>query len=103
MSGRYEKVLDWALGAVLSVDYATVRGEVVDYSLVLLLTDVDGVKTIRIYNGSHGINEMHRYTRSVGKQNGVVFSHGTLGEGMNAAVATVERSYVAMIEGWRRA
>lgn len=103
MSGRYEKVLDWALGAVLSVDYTTVKGEVVDYSLVLQLKEGDGVKTIRVYDGAHGFNEMHRYGQEIGKGQGILVHRGTLGEGMNAAIETIEASYVAMIEGWRRA
>jgi hypothetical protein len=103
VSGRYEKVLDWGLGVVLFVDYTTLKGEVVDYSLALLLKEVDGVKTIRVYDGAHGFNEMHRYGQATGRQRGVQVHRGTLGEGMNAAIATIEASYVAMIEGWRGA
>lgn len=103
MSGHYQKVLDWDLGAVLSVAYTTVKGEVVDYSLVLLLNEVDGLKTIRVYDCAHGFNEMHRYGREIGKQPGVQVHRGTLGEGMNAAIEAIEVSYVAMIEGWRQA
>lgn len=103
MSGRYEKVLDWDLGAVLSVEYTTVKGDVVDYSLVLLLKEAGGRKTIRLYDGAHGVNEMHRYSRREGKQDGVVFSHSTLGEGMNEAIAAIESLFIAMIESWRRA
>jgi hypothetical protein len=88
--------------AVLSVDYTTGRGRVVDCTLVLLLEEVDGVKTIRVYDSAHGFNEMHRYSRRGGKRDGVVFSNATLGEGMNEAIAAIEFLYIAMIEGWRR-
>jgi hypothetical protein len=103
VSGSYGKVLDWALGVVLSVDYKTVRGKVVDYTLVLLLKEIDGVKTIRVYDSAHGFNEMHRYGRKAGKHEGVPVHPGTLAEGMNAAMADIEASFAAMIEGWKRA
>jgi hypothetical protein len=51
-------------------------------------------------DSSHGINEMHRYTRSGGKQKGVVFTGATLGEGMRMAMEDIKKSYLAMIEGW---
>jgi hypothetical protein len=59
-------------------------------------------KTVRVYDGAHGVNEMHRYTASRGKQPGTVFHSGTLGEGMRAAIAEVEHGYRGMIEGWER-
>lgn len=44
---------------------------------------------------------MHRYTRSGGKQKGVVYTAGaTLGEGMRMAMEDIKKSYLAMIEGW---
>ena len=45
---------------------------------------------------------MHRYTRSGGKEAGVPFHGGTLGEGMRVAISEVERGYREMIEGWER-
>lgn len=45
---------------------------------------------------------MHRYTRSGTKQSGEVFHSGTLGEGMRAAIASIESGYEAMIEAWQR-
>lgn len=45
---------------------------------------------------------MHRYTRSGGKQDGVEIHSGTLGEGMRSAQEEIKRSYIAMIEGWKR-
>jgi hypothetical protein len=52
----------------MDVDFKTVRPDVVDYSIVLL-ADVEGkLETIRVYDGAHGKNELHLYTRSGGKQ-----------------------------------
>lgn len=57
---------------------------------------------MRIYDGAHGVNEMHRFTRSTGKQAGVEVHSGTLSEGMRSAKEEIERSYRGMIEGWGR-
>lgn len=87
---------------VLLVDFTTVKGKVVDYTLILLLGwEEEERETVRVYDSSHGFNEMHRYARDVGKQTGARVHRGTLGEGMNAAIAQIEASYAAMIEGWR--
>ncbi len=43
----------------------------------------------------------YRYTRKLGKQPGVVFHRGTLGEGMRAAKQSIRDRYEEMIEGWR--
>jgi hypothetical protein len=102
MSSKYQDSLDATSGAELSVEFITVGREVVDYSIVLLLADVGGVETVRVYDGAHGENEMHRYSRDGGKQSGTIFHSGTLGEGMRAAIADVVRGHQAMIEGWER-
>lgn len=101
VSGRYDDILDYELGAMMSVDFMTARGEVVDYVVVLLLLTANGVETIRVYDSAHGFNEMHRYTRAGGKQIGTVFLIATLGEGMRAAIGDIKVGYLAMIEGWR--
>lgn len=85
----------------MAVDFSTVKGEVVHYSIVLLLATSNGVETIRVYDSAHGFNEMHRYTRAGGKQAGRVFHSGTLGEGMRAATEAVKAGHLEMIEGWR--
>jgi len=87
--------------ARLAVDFTTMQSEVVDYSIVLILVTSDGRETIRVYDGAHGFNEIHRYTRVGGKQNGKEFHSGTLGEGMRVAIAAIKKSYREMIEGWR--
>lgn len=102
MSARYRFVLDHRLGSVLRVEFSTSGGRIVDYAVVLLIAVGEAVATVRLYDAAHGFNEMHRYTRTDGKQQGVAFHPGTLGEGMRAAIAEMRRSYPQMIEGWER-
>jgi hypothetical protein len=102
MSALYQRVLDHLRGAVLHVEFTTDGREITDYAVVLLLAFDGATETIRVYDGAHGHNEMHRCTRSGGKQLGEPFHAGTLGEGMRAAIAEIERGYGEMIEGWKR-
>jgi hypothetical protein len=102
MTPDYGRLLDPALGASIRVEFTTERRTVSNYSVVLLVTEADGLHTVRVYDGAHGVNEMHRYTRSAGKQAGEVFDDGTLGDGMRAAIRQIETSYTAMIDAWRR-
>lgn len=53
-------------------------------------------------DSAHGFNEMHRYSRGGSKLDGVVFSSGTLGEGLRTAMLDIKERYLAMIEGWER-
>ncbi len=98
----YLRILDHVLGAMLSVEFTTEGREITDYAVVLLLEVGEATETIRVYDGAHGHNEMHRYTRSEAKQAGTPFHSGTLGEGMRAAIKEIEGSYREMIEGWER-
>lgn len=84
------------------VSFRTVRREVVDYTVVLLLPAASGVATVRVYGAAHGFNEMHRYARDGGKQPGIEVHSGNLGEGMRAAIQDIRDRYLAMIEGWER-
>ncbi len=102
MSAYYLRILDHVLGAMLRVEFSTDGREIIDYAVVLLLARDGPTETIRVYDGAHGHNEMHRYTRTAGKQPGEPFHAGTLGEGMRAAIDLVERGYGEMIEGWER-
>ncbi|HET8955361.1 MAG TPA: hypothetical protein VFN18_06865 [Solirubrobacterales bacterium] len=102
MGAYYQRVLDHFLGALLRVEFTTDGREITDYAVVLLLALDGSTETIRVYDGAHGHNEMHRYTRSDGKQPGEPFHAGTLGEGMRVAIAEIERGYGEMIEGWKR-
>lgn len=102
MSAYYLRVLDHALGVLLRVQFTTSGPQIVDYAVVLLLDTESGRETIRVYDSAHGHNEMHRYTRSGGKQAGTPFHSGTLGESMRDAIEQIESGYRQMIEGWER-
>lgn len=84
------------------MDFVTERGRVVDYRVVLLFETHEGMETIRVYDSAHGYNEMHRYTRTGGKQTGKLFHSGSLGEGMRTAIKDAEDGFTEMIEGWQR-
>jgi hypothetical protein len=97
----YIEDLDKARGIYLFVEFHRYRAEVLDYALVLAVEQGGRLRTVRVYDAAHGRNEMHRYTTKLGKQPGVVFHHGTLGEGMRAAKQSIRGGYEEMIEGWR--
>lgn len=98
----YIEELDLIRGIYMAVTFTTVGGEVTDYAIVLIAAHEGREETIRLYDGAHGHNEMHRYSAAKGKQSGVRFHSGTLGEGMRAAIDEIERGYDTMIEGWNR-
>lgn len=86
----------------MHLEFKTDRRDVVDYSIVLLV-EVDGeLETVRLYDGAHGENELHRFTRKGGKRPAEVVHHGDLGAGMRAAIDEIEQRYEAMIESWRK-
>lgn len=93
--------LDRAAGAWAYVEFTTHVQDVVDYSVVLLLEQAAQTETVRVYDGAHGVNELHRHTRRSGKQPAEVFHGGNLGVGMRVAIEAVRYSYRSMIEGWR--
>ncbi len=101
MSASFDIELDRALGAWLHVEFVTDRRDVADYAVVLLVADKEGIETVRLYDGAHAQNEMHRYTRTGGKQAAEIFHRGTLGAGMRVAIQTIKHSYRPMIEAWR--
>jgi hypothetical protein len=97
----YIEVLDKSRGVKLHVRFHRARSDVTDYALVLVV-HVDGrSETVRVYDSAHGCNEMHRYTRKLGKQPAEIFHRGTLGEGMRAAKESIKDGYEEMIDGWR--
>jgi hypothetical protein len=70
---------------------------------VVLVRETGGEpQTIRVYDGTHGYNELHRYTSGAGKQSGMRFHSGSLGEGMRTAITEIKSGYREMIEGWER-
>lgn len=95
-------ILDAVQPASIRVEFDTDRHDVADYAVLLLIGEEGGEQTVRLYDGSHGINELHRHTRSGGKQAGDVFHPGTLGDGMRFAIEQVLTGYEAMIESWRK-
>jgi hypothetical protein len=102
VSADYTRILDRARRILLHVEFTTERREVIDYAIVLLI-DVDGeLETVRLYDGAHGENELHRHGREAGKEPAEIFHRGTLGEGMRAAIEDVEDGYQAMIEAWEK-
>jgi ferredoxin-NADP reductase len=102
VSQRYRDVLNYEIGARLVVEFTLDRREVTDYAVVLTVDDEAGeAVTVRVYDGAHGVNEMHRHDRSGDKAPAERFHAGTLGEGMRAAIAAVRSGYQEMIEAWR--
>lgn len=97
---EYGEALDPVAGVVLKVKFRTDGREVLDYSLVLVVGSPDEWKTVRVYDAAHGFNEMHRFSKGDGKQQGVPFHAGTLGEGMRTAMESIKRNFEQMIEGW---
>ena len=102
MSGSYERDLDPGRGIVLHVRFTTSRREVTNYAVVLSVAHEGQRQTVRVYDGAHGVNEMHRHTAAGGKQAGEVFHSGSLGEGMRAAISECMTGYEQMIEAWHR-
>ena len=100
MSGTYNETLDGMRGISMFVEFETERAKVLDYAVVLMVEFQGRLTTVRVYDGSHGRNEMHRYTSRAGKQPAEVFHHGTLGEGMRSAIGAIKRSYEDMVDGW---
>jgi hypothetical protein len=68
MTPDYSRLLDAALGASIRVEFGTDRRAVTNYSVVLVVDEGAGPQTVRVYDGTHGVNEMHRYTPAGGKQ-----------------------------------
>lgn len=102
MSTDYTRLLNRLLKVFMHVEFETYRRDVVDYSIVLLV-EVDGeLETVRLYDGAHGENELHRYTRKGCKQPAEIVHHGSLGQGMRAAIEEIERGCGAMIESWSK-
>jgi hypothetical protein len=101
MNTEYFVELDDVSDDRMHVRFTTRGRDITDYA-VLLTVERDGKRhTVRLYDGAHGINEMHRYTRAQGKQLAEAFHGGTLGEGMRAAIEQIRRTYQSMIEAWQ--
>jgi hypothetical protein len=101
MSQRYREVLDYEIGARIVVEFTTDGRMIVDYALILTVDDAEGEVTVRVYDGAHGVNDMHRHDHRGKKAPAMVFHAGTLGEGMRAAITAVRTNYKEMIAAWR--
>jgi hypothetical protein len=99
---QYIERFDYLRGVSMLVWFETHRDEVTDYAIVLVVREGGRLGTVRVYDGAHGRNDMHRYTRELGKRSAEGFHHGTLGEGMRVALEQVKDTYEEMIDGWRR-
>jgi len=101
MSQRYRDVLDYEIGARIVVEFTTGGREITDYAVVLTVDDEDGeATTVRVYDGAHGVNDMHRHNRHGEKASADTFRAGTLGEGMRAAITAVRAGHKEMIGAW---
>lgn len=100
-SQRYRDVLNYEVGARIVVEFTTLGREVIDYAVVLTVDEDGEAVTVRVYDGAHGVNDMHRHDRAGAKAPAVSFHAGTLGEGMRAAITAVRVGYKEMIDAWR--
>lgn len=101
MLHSYRDVLDYEAGVRIVVEFETYGTLVVDYAVILIVEDGRQEVTVRVYDGAHGNNDMHRHDRLGTKMSAETFHQGTLGEGMRAAIAAVRTGHKEMIEAWR--
>jgi L-aminopeptidase/D-esterase-like protein len=62
MTPDYGRLLNAELGASIRVEFTTARRAVTNYSVVLVVGEAGLPQTGRVYDGAHGVNELHRYT-----------------------------------------
>jgi hypothetical protein len=103
MGAAYTEGLDEEGHISLMVWFENDRADVTDYAIVLVARDGVRLQTVRVYDGAHGRNEMHRYQQGMGKRQAEIFHRGTLGEGMRTAIDAIKSGYEEMIDGWQRA
>jgi hypothetical protein len=81
----------------------TVRGgEIIHYSVVLLYepSPVEGLRSIRVYDYSHGLHDEHLCDRRGQRGPARTFHHGTAKEGLAEAQRLIGHEYVTMISVW---
>ena len=86
--------------AWMRVRLTTVDGVLTSYAVVLAALDGPTPRTIRVFDNAHGRNEMHRYTRSGGKERGETFHHGHPSEAAQAALLAVSEGWEEMVSAW---
>jgi hypothetical protein len=101
MSAEYFVELGGDPEKLMHVEFTTHRRDITDYAVLLTVEQGGEMHTVRLYDGAHAVNEMHRYTRTGGKQSAEIFHGGTLGEGMRAATEQIKSTYQSMIEAWQ--
>jgi hypothetical protein len=101
MSAEYFVELGGDSEKLMHVRFTSRRRDITNYAVLLTIEQAGAIHTVRLYDGAHGINEMHRYTRIAGKQLAEVFHSGTLGEGMRAATEQIKSTHQSMIEAWQ--
>jgi hypothetical protein len=99
VSQRYRDVLDYELGTRIVVEFTTRRRQVVDYVVILTVDYSNDEAAVRVYDGSHGINDLHRHGAVSGKAPAENFHAGTLGEGLAKAW---RRLGEGLAKAWRR-
>ena len=62
MTPDWEQVLDVERGVVVRVAFDKARREVTDHAVVLTTVHDGHQVTVRVYDGAHGVSELHRYT-----------------------------------------
>lgn len=99
MSPDWNEDLDYRVRML--VDFSTDRTGVDRYTVVLIALDDDGTEhTVRVYDNTHGRHDLHRHTRSGGKQDAETFHRGAAGDAMNTARDLIYNGYEAMIRSW---
>jgi hypothetical protein len=89
-------------GVSTAVRFVTENGVLVSYALVLLVEESGAIHTVRVFDNTHGVHEMHRYTRSDGKLAPEPFHYGAASEAMNTAKQWIADGWREMVEAWRR-
>jgi hypothetical protein len=89
-------------GVDIDVQFLRQGRAIIDYAIVLLAYERGEWRTVRVYDNTHGDNDMHRYNRDGVKQPAVSFHRGSAGEAMRNAIGAVQSGYMEMIESWRR-
>ncbi|MGA7704855.1 MAG: hypothetical protein WB998_08165 [Solirubrobacteraceae bacterium] len=87
--------------AEIDVRFFTRRGDVTDYTVVLLAEEGGAWRAVRVYDNAHNVNDMHRYNREDEKQPAEMFHSGTASEALRSAIKTVRDGYSEMIDSWR--
>jgi hypothetical protein len=101
VSAEYVVDLEREPSILMHVRFTTRRRDVTNYAVLLTIEEEGKRLAVRLYDGAHGVNEMHRYTQNQRKELAEIFHSGTLGEGMRAATELVKRGYRPIIEAWR--